>query len=145
MQIVCSNLILDFPEELFLCANETSGIIGASIPNANYTYLWDTGETTSSLVVTENGFYTVTATKISSGTTCTSTKSVKVVISELPVITDVEITDLQSSNTVRVFINLEGDYQYQLDDEESQLSAIFNGVLPGMHTLKVMKQLRKQN
>lgn len=130
--------ILDFSEEFFLCANESSANIGELNPNTSYTYLWDTGETTSSLVVTEEGVYTLTVTKISNGVSCSSTKSVTVVISELPVITDIEIVDLQSNNTVSVFINLEGNYQYRLDAEDSQLSNVFQNVLPGMHTITVI-------
>ena len=132
--------VLNFSEELFLCANESSGTIGELMPNTNYIYLWDTGETTPSLVVTEEGVYTLTVTKRSNGIRCSATKSITVVISELPVITDIEIVDLQSKNTVRVFINLEGNYQYQLDDENSQLATIFQNVLPGIHTIKVIDQ-----
>ncbi|WP_298501737.1 T9SS type B sorting domain-containing protein [uncultured Maribacter sp.] len=130
--------VLNFPNELFLCANETSGFIGQIIPNTNYSYLWNTGETTSSIEVFQEGVYTLTATQTSNGVSCSNTESITVVISELPRITDVHIDDLQSNNVVTVTIDLEGEYEYQLDDGEIQLSNKFQNVLPGTHSLTVI-------
>ncbi len=129
---------LTFDDELFLCANETSGTIGELSPNPNYVYRWNTGEDTSSLVVTQAGVYTLTASNSSNGIDCETTKTVTVIKSELPEITDIKIEDLQSSNTVEVFINLEGNYIYQINDEEEQQSRLFKNVLPGRHTVRVI-------
>ncbi len=130
--------VLTFDEELFLCANETSGTIGELSPNSNYTYSWDTGETSSSIIASQSGIYTLTAIHTSNGVSCTNTRSVTVVKSDLPEIIDVKIEDLQSSNTVEVFINLEGEYSYQMDEETVQQSRQFSNVLPGRHTVKVI-------
>ncbi|WP_291864705.1 T9SS type B sorting domain-containing protein [Maribacter sp.] len=129
---------LNFSDELFLCANEISGTIGEIVPNSNYTYLWDTGEITSSLVVTQEGEYTLTATQTRNGVSCSNTKTITVVISELPVITNIDIDDLQSNNVVSVTLDLEENYEYQLDEGKTQLSNIFKNVLPGVHLVTVI-------
>ena len=129
---------LDFSDTLFLCAKEASGTIGELVANPNYTYQWDTGENTSSITVTQAGIYTLTATHNQSGIQCNNTKTVRVVISELPAITDVEIEDLNTNNIVTVFINLDGEYTYQLNNGEIQSSNTFKNVPPGLHVISVI-------
>ena len=135
---VIAEPILNFSDELFLCANEISGTIGEIAPNSNYTYLWDTGETTPSLMVTQEGVYTLTATQTKNGVGCSNTKSITVVISELPRITNIDIDDLQNNNVVAVTIDLEGNYEYQLDEGAAQASNTFQNVLPGLHLVTVI-------
>jgi len=129
--------VLDFPEEVFLCDGNPSIEIGSLTSEPNYSYSWSTGETTSSIMVDQEGDYTVTATHTQAGESCSSTKTVTLVISSPPAINDVEIDDLQSSNTVTVKPDEEGAWQYQLDDGELQMSNEFRDVQAGMHTVYI--------
>lgn len=127
--------VLTFDENVNLCDNASSVLIGETISDPGYTYLWSTGETTPSILVTQNGTYTLTATSTSSSESCSTTRTVTVASSAVPVITDVQIDDLQSSNTVTIITDVDGEFEYSLDNGTFQTSNVFNDVLPGVHTL----------
>jgi len=102
-----------------------------------HTYEWDTGETTSSIDVTQNGTYTVTVTNSQNGVSCSESKAISVVVSSPPVITDIEIEDLQEENIITVITEDTGNLEYQLDNGPYQSSPVFEGVLAGEHTIAV--------
>ena len=129
--------ILSFPEEVFICANESSVVIGELIENPDFEYLWSSGETTSSISVSEANTYTLTVTNNLEAIPCVAERSVTLVVSSPPVISDIEIEDLQSSNTITVFTEVEDEWEYQLDDEPFQSQNVFVDVLPGVHTITV--------
>lgn len=130
--------IMDFETEMYLCEEDSTITIGElTAPNSNYTYLWDTGETTPGLSVANAGVYSVTATNNQAGLSCSDTKIITVVESISPVITDVLIEDLQSNNTVKIQTNITNGIEFQLDDGPYQMSNTFTNVLPGMHTITV--------
>ena len=128
---------LDFPEDEFICQVDGSITIGDSTNNPNYIYSWDTGETTSTISVSQNGNYTLTATNNSVGISCSNTKTVTVVVSTPPIITNVIIDDLQKSNQVTLEIDKDGDFEYWIDNETPQNSNVFKNVAPGAHTVTV--------
>jgi gliding motility-associated-like protein len=128
---------LTFSDSVFICEN-TSGVpIGELFPNAQYTYLWDSGEVSPSLLVTQPGDYTLTVSNSATGLVCSSSRTVTVVVSETPAITDVIIDDLQASNTIEIVTDVAGVFEYQLDLGPFQASPIFNEVPPGMHTVTI--------
>ena len=130
--------IMDFETEVQICADNSSVAIGEiSPPNPNYTYLWDSGETTSSIVVSAAGSYTVTATNNQAGTSCSDSRIINVTTSTTPMITDVLIEDLQNNNTVTIITNVTDNIEFQLDNGVFQDSNVFTDVLPGMHTVTV--------
>jgi len=129
--------VLDFPSEVFLCDGESSVNIGSSITRPFHSYSWDTGETTSSLDVGQAGLYTITVTNTQNGVSCSNAKTVTVVVSNPPVISDVEIEDLQEENIVTISTLEAGDWEYRLDDRSYQSSPIFKDVLPGTHSITV--------
>ncbi len=129
--------ILDFPSEAFLCEDNGSVYIGSPSPLVNHTYSWDTGETTAGITVYQTGTYTLTATHSQAGLNCTSTQTVTVSSSNPPVISDIEIHDLQKNNTVTVIMEDQGDFEYQLDTGSFQVQNTFDNVSPGMHRLTV--------
>lgn len=128
---------LSFSEEVYLCQDSSSIMIGESISDPAYTYSWDSGENTPMITVAQEGTYTLTAVNNQGGLSCTNSRTVQVVISKPPAIADVLIEDLQNSNSVEVLIERSGDFVYQLDNGSFQLSNIFEDVLPGMHTVTV--------
>ncbi len=128
---------LTFDDTIFICENTTGEAIGELFPNAQYTYTWDTGETTPSILVTQSGQYTLTVINTTSGLNCTASRTVNVIVSEVPVISDVLIDDLQTVNTIEIVNEVEGNFEYQLDVGPFQLSSVFTEVSPGMHTVTI--------
>ncbi|NNE75801.1 MAG: T9SS type B sorting domain-containing protein, partial [Pricia sp.] len=129
--------ILDFPLEAYLC-HSTSGVtIGETAPNPNYSYVWDSGQTTPAITVSQEGSYRVTATYTESGLSCSDSKTISVAASQPPQIIDVEIEDLRNNNTVTVSTNLPDGLEYRLDNGEYQKGNKFYQVTPGIHTITV--------
>lgn len=127
---------LVFPDNVVICEDTTGYEIGETMPNPSYTYQWSTGENTPSIMVTQAGDYDVQVTHSVNGIDCVSDRTVSVAISNLPVITvDIDFENLQPTNTVTVVSEVDGDFEYRLDDGVYQSSPIFNEVLAGAHTV----------
>lgn len=119
-----------------LCDGTPSMMIGETIPNPAYTYLWDTGETTPTISITQAGEYTVTITNSHLGVDCFVDRTVSVAISNSPVISvDVAFEDIQPTNTVTITNEAEGEFEYRIDDGPYQSSPVFEEVLGGAHTV----------
>lgn len=129
--------ILDFPSEVFLCDGAPNVLIGSNSMLSFHSYSWDSGEITSNLSVNQAGTHSLTVTNTQNGVSCTNTKTVSVVVSNPPVISNIEIEDLQDENTVTISTTEEGDWEYRLDNSPYQPSPIFNDVLPGTHLVTV--------
>jgi len=129
--------VLDFSEVAFLCETNSGILLGPEIPDSNYSYSWDTGETIPNIEVTEAGVYTLTVTNTQAGLSCSDSKSIAVSVSRPPTITDIVIEDLSNNNTITVMADGPNDLEYRLDDGEYQHGNRFENVLPGMHTLMV--------
>lgn len=135
---VVESPVLDFPTEVFICEASSGILIGETNPNPQFTYAWDSGESTASISVSQPGSYTLTATNTLSGQIdCITSRTVTLVVSETPRITEVIIQDLQAQNRVEVITNISGNFEYQLDSEPFQASNIFGDVTPGMHTVTI--------
>lgn len=128
---------LIFPEEVFLCQDSSSILIGETISDPNYTYSWDSGENTPMISVSQEGVYTLTVVNNQNGFSCVNSRTVQLVNSKPPAIADVVIEDLQNSNSVEVLTDRPGEFEYQIDSGDFQSSNIFKDVLPGMHTVTV--------
>ncbi|MET7028208.1 T9SS type B sorting domain-containing protein [Sediminicola luteus] len=128
---------ITFPTEIFLCENSTSVVIGELNANMNYRYSWDSGATTSSIEVDEGGTYILTMTYEENGFPCERIVPIAVVISKTPAITDVIIEDVQDNNTVTVITDIEGQFEYQLDNGPFQVGNIFTNVIPGDHMVTI--------
>ncbi|MDC6366749.1 MULTISPECIES: T9SS type B sorting domain-containing protein [Flavobacteriaceae] len=128
---------LTFSQEVVICESAGSMIIGETMPNPNYTYLWSTGESTPSISVSDEGEYTLTVTNTSNGMSCEATRTVATTISNTPEITAVDIDGFKASNTVTIEMDITGDFEYRLDDGEYQSSNVLTEVLPGEHTVYI--------
>ncbi|WP_317131624.1 T9SS type B sorting domain-containing protein [Pareuzebyella sediminis] len=128
--------VINFPIEEFLCQS-SSVTIGDTSPNLNYSYSWDTGDTTPSIEVSQAGSYSVTVTHTQSGFSCSTTQVITVLVS-LPLnIMDIEIDDLKNNNTVTVITESPERFEYQLDGGAFQKGNRFYGVEPGAHRITV--------
>jgi gliding motility-associated-like protein len=135
---VVESPVLNFPTEIFICEASAGILIGETQANSQFTYSWGSGEDTAGIVVSQAGTYILTVTNTQSGQIdCITTRTVTVIVSETPEIVDVLIDGLQESNRVEVVANIQGNFEYQLDNSPFQASNIFNAVPPGMHTVTI--------
>nr|WP_299384661.1 T9SS type B sorting domain-containing protein [Allomuricauda sp.] len=125
-----------FSTEVTLCDGATGVTIGETMPNPSYSYAWDNGATTPNIMVSTEGDYTVTITHSHGGVDCSKDRTVSVVTSYSPIISvDVAFENLQPVNTVTILNDVDGDFEYRLDDGPYQDSMVFDEVLPGAHTV----------
>jgi gliding motility-associated-like protein len=91
------------------------------------TYLWNTGETTSSIVLSAVGNYSVAVTNQFG---CEATKTYTITSSSPPTITSIDINDFSgNNNTVQINVIGSGDYHYSLNGINFQDSSFFNNVI----------------
>ncbi|WP_375587799.1 T9SS type B sorting domain-containing protein [Flagellimonas aurea] len=129
--------ILSFLDQAVICESVGSLEIGETNSNPNYTYQWSTGEQTPSISVSESGQYTLTVTNQSNGTLCETSRTVFVEVSTMPQISSVDIEDLSVNNTVTINTDNNGMYEYSMDGGDFQVSNVFEGVPPGVHTVRM--------
>lgn len=124
-----------FPEYI----NLDTGLVGDS-PN-NYTYLWNTGETTYQIQTNEVGLYTVTVTSKKTG--CSKKRSIIVETSNIATFKEINVIDVTENNTIKVIATGEGMYNYALYDTKNnvhkpyQESNNFDNVYPGIYNVHV--------
>ncbi len=122
----------------YLCTNENVTI---SADSGFDEYLWSTGETTSSITVTEPGVYTVSITTNYASlpaVSCSNVQTIRVIESDEAVITDVIIQDWTfNSNQVEIVAEGIGDYEYSIDGFSYQDSPVFTNLLAGNLTVYV--------
>ncbi|GMN10811.1 hypothetical protein MTsPCn9_30240 [Croceitalea sp. MTPC9] len=127
--------ILGMDQQVYLCADGSTATIGQATSNPNYEYSWNTGETTPFITVSEPGVYVLTATTSEGSVFCVRTRTIDVITSISPQISAVEIDGFSFSNTVRIITEVDGEFEYRLDNGEFQPEPVFEGVLPGNHTV----------
>jgi gliding motility-associated-like protein len=117
-------------EELFVCENES---ITIGVSDIFESYVWNTGELTPEIIISQPGTYTVI---VSNADGCLAQKTFTVVASGSAVITSVDINDFSGSqNTVQINYTGSGNYVFSLDGGFFQESPIFNNVSAGEYTL----------
>ncbi|EDP71900.1 CHU large protein; uncharacterized [Flavobacteriales bacterium ALC-1] len=119
-----------FPETITL----DGGVIN-DLPN-NYSYLWSTGENTTTIQVNAPGNYTV---RVTNADGCFKDRTITVLPSNIATITDFEIVDASQNNSISIVVSGEGDYEYALDDSNGpyQDSNTFENLQPGLYTVYV--------
>ena len=114
--------------------DETTSLCnGASINltvNAGFSsYLWNTGETSNTIIVTVPGNYSV---KVTNTNGCTATKKYNVSASGIATITDAIVTDFAGNgNSVLVEYSGVGNYEFSLDGSLFQDNPLFTQVAAG--------------
>ncbi|PZX39017.1 gliding motility-associated-like protein [Nonlabens dokdonensis] len=121
LQVICNSG--------FVNINASAGLSGAS-------FLWSTGETTSSINISTPGNYSVQAT---SSLGCVGpVVSFDVTESETAMVDFVASTNFGDPNTITVTVSGIGDYLYVLDNGPEQESNIFTNVSRGFHEVRVI-------
>ncbi|MDI9311729.1 MAG: T9SS type B sorting domain-containing protein [Limnohabitans sp.] len=127
------NLTID--ENRILCEN--SFITLDAGPGFN-SYLWSTSATTQSIRVTEEGDYLITVSNNYGSYSCETTKTIHVKKSSKAIINNIEINDWTDfQNTITVYVNGYGDYEYSIDNINFQSSSSFENLSNGVYTIYV--------
>ncbi len=138
---VNSQPVIDMDVIWYLCPGEDVQLYVNSIHDE---YIWNTGETSSEIIVDEPGDYKVTVYNINNDTyktTCSVSRTIKVVEPDFPKAVNIEINDWTSnSNSVLVHVDGTGHYEYSIDDYDYQDSNFFNDLLPGDYTVYVKNE-----
>jgi len=127
--------VISLPEMIAICEG-TETVLDAG---AEYdSYRWSTGETTETISVSDAGLYTVTVSVDHGGITCSSSKNINVVSSDIAVISSIAVDDwTDDGNVITVNVTGNGDYEYSLDGIIYQDSNIFTGLTSGIYTVNV--------
>ena len=116
---------------------EGASIIVTADPGYD-SYLWSNGAQTRSIVVIEEGEYTVTVTNQYG---CETSKTITVVNSQAPEISEINIEDwTDNDNVITVILGNttgEEDFEYSLDGIIYQDSNTFTGLEPGQYSIYV--------
>ncbi len=114
-------------EDLTFCNNEEitleAGITGV-------TYLWSTGETTSSITVSSPGTYSV---EVRDPRGCSNIKTIRLTQVEAPVISSIE----SENENIAISVGDTGVYAYSLDGVNYQLQPLFVDIPGGLYTISV--------
>lgn len=140
-QIVTLNLTL--VSKPFININDVMPICeGSSITiDAGFgydNYTWSTNETSSSIIVTQPGNYSVTASENHGTLVCSTTKNFTVVNSNIGTISEIITSDwTQDENTISVLLssNSAGIYEYSLNGIDFQDNNTFYGLENGEYTV----------
>ena len=125
--------VVDIPNEYkTICKNEAVMLSG---PSGNFTYVWNTGETSQNISINQVGTYTVT---ITNNNGCSFIKTFIVNQSQSAQITNVIINQFANiKNSVTVLVASNGDFEYSLDGINYQKSNVFTLVKSGEYTVYV--------
>ncbi|MDG2431738.1 T9SS type B sorting domain-containing protein, partial [Flavobacterium sp.] len=132
---VVAKPIITIADTVPICANTSITINAGSDYDS---YLWSTGETTPSIVVTNPANLSVTVTKNYGTINCSSTKDFVVKKSTVATITSIETKDwTDNSNMITVYTTGTGDFEYTIDGDNYQNSNQFTNLLIGAYTVQV--------
>ncbi|MEZ4802999.1 MAG: T9SS type B sorting domain-containing protein [Gelidibacter sp.] len=134
-------LIVGSPPQLN--PNETISICDGSSVTLSATsgydgYLWSTGETTSSIEVSNSGEYTVTVSESYGDFYCDASQTFSVFVSGLATIETTSTEDwTTNNNTISIEVSGLGEYEYSLDGISYQPEPYFSNLQTGEYTIYV--------
>ncbi|MES2487560.1 MAG: T9SS type B sorting domain-containing protein [Bacteroidota bacterium] len=128
--------VIDMAESAVICDNLGFVMLTAS---AGYdSYVWSTGETTPSIVVTEPGEYSVTVRKDYGIGFCETPAIINVERSASAENISFKLKDwTQNDNSITVNINGLGVYEYSIDGTNYQESNVFTGLETGVYIIYI--------
>jgi gliding motility-associated-like protein len=117
----------DFQDEMAaLCIGSSTTL---SVASGYSSYLWNTGDTTNSIIATTSGDYSV---KVTNANGCEKTKKFTVTSSGIATITAAKVNDFAANeNSVLIEYTGIGDYEFSLDGSYFQDNPLFTGIAPG--------------
>jgi len=133
-----------FGEEL-ICSNNPSftKVIDAGLLDettlSDFDYQWFLNgnplpQTTYEITINTEGNYTV---EVKNAANCIKTRTITVTASNAATIQNINVSDFATVNSITVLASGLGTYEYSLDNENYQLSPIFQDVPSGIYTVYV--------
>lgn len=137
---VNSQPIIDIDAVWYLCPGETVQLYTNSVHDE---YIWDSGETTSDIVVDQAGDYAVTVYNLdANNNSCSVTRTITVVDVEVPTSVDIEINDWTTNrNTVSINLESNQEYLYSLNGQIYKSTPTFDNVEAGEHTVYIRNEI----
>jgi gliding motility-associated-like protein len=130
-----SKPFLNIPDNLTIC--EGNSIIAEAGLGFD-SYLWSSGETTSSITINQDGPYWIEVEEKHGTLICTSKKNFTVKSSGKATITKIETVDwTDNDNIIAVFTTGTGDFEYSIDNTNFQDSNEFLNVKSGQYSVAV--------
>jgi gliding motility-associated-like protein len=119
-------------ENVTLCDGDQ---ISIGVSSGFNTYLWNNGATSNSILIDEDGTYSVTVTD-SNG--CEKTKTFTAIYSSIATIESVTVSDFNGiNNSITITPSGTGDYEYSIDGYNFQDNATFIIPFPDVYTVYV--------
>jgi gliding motility-associated-like protein len=129
-------------EERVICEGGAATIVldsGIEAPaqSSEYSYLWSTGDKTTTITVSKPDEYWV---EVKNNVGCTTIRTCKVTMSYLAKIRDIEIHDLVPSNYIKIDLENPENYKYKIVFQNGtstafQNSILFENISGGFHEL----------
>lgn len=113
-------------ETAAICLGSSTNL---SVASGYASYLWNTGATTNSIIVSTSGNYLVSVTNTNG---CKAVKKFTVTSSGVATITGATVNDFDGNeNSVLIEFTGVGDYEFSLDGSFFQDNPLFTGIAPG--------------
>ncbi|OIQ21156.1 MAG: hypothetical protein BM557_05235 [Flavobacterium sp. MedPE-SWcel] len=126
-----SNPVLQLEEFRYICEDSFITLFAGNVYDS---YLWSTEETTSSIIVTEPGVYSVTVTDDS----CQVNGEVTVELSAPATIIGIDTEDwTYNNNTITVLVTGIGNYEYSINGVSYQSENTFTDLKAGLYTVYI--------
>ena len=120
---------IDLQESYTICEGVPITIFA---PTGFTSYAWSTGANNNSTIVNSAGLYSLTVTKDYGDIICENTQAFEVINSNAATILSIATVDWTSNqNSIAVYVEGDGDYEYSLDGVNYQDSNQFYGLLSG--------------
>jgi gliding motility-associated-like protein len=130
-----SKPIITIPDTVPMC-ERNSVVINAG--SGFDSYLWSTGATSQTIIISQADNYSVTVTKNHGTVPCSTTKTFTVALSNAATITSIDTQDwTDSDNVITVNVSGYGDYEYSLDGVNYQADNVFSGLNGGAYMVYI--------
>ena len=129
---------IDMPDNYAFCEGSS---VTLTAPEGFESYLWSTGQTGTTIEVSEEGEYTLTVMAAFGSLLCEGSKTITVKASGPPVIKDIvtgEWTD--DRNSITIMAEGTGDYEYSINGIVFQDSPVFENLESGRYIVKVREK-----
>ncbi|WP_417860233.1 choice-of-anchor L domain-containing protein [Winogradskyella sediminis] len=127
---------ISIPDQV-ICLDDLPLSVSASTNIPSDSYQWSTGATSSEIEIIETGSYSITVTNQFG---CTYTETFSVTESETAMIDVIETIDFSDPNNITITVSGIGNYIYQLNHGDFQLSNVFQNVPIGQNTITILDQ-----
>jgi len=127
--------VLTMAQKEVLCAGDSKMLYAN--PGSN-DYKWSTGATTDFINITEAGTYSVTVKNNYGNLSCESSRDIVVAPSSIAHFEKIEVNDWNdNSNSIKIMLSGQGDYEYSLDNINFQSDSVFTDLKPGVYVVYV--------